>query len=633
MTSTNLATVLAEAEALARSVGREDVAAQIGQLRDRRHAAEWMVILLGETSTGKSSWLNTVLGEAVLPATPGATTGLPVQVRWVASDEPCFAAVAGEGSREPLSREEFRHACVAGRPGARSLRLEWPIARRHARIEEADLRGLIVVDAPGYNSCVVQHVEILRDVLPQADAIVAFLNCARGLTPEDVSFLQLIPEFADGATRMTYLVNWVPAGGGAGRLEEMSRKATSQLGGASDLHPLERTSGGHHLQLWNENAWRGLVAVARAPERQARIDHNVANLASLLLDAVGDELADRLRVATMAKEHLDLAERAIEELRVGRARASAILKRAEDDMMGAIARLARSGRDQLWREAEAAIEDAGRFTDAKSCTGWVAGHLLPLHFGRTASAIEEQLEALSERSAEELEGLFLEVEMPAVHGLDDLEVDARVHVDLARRATKGLAGELVRSQLAAFGGRGGANAGFYNLSKKVVSKTGKFFGKTFSKKFYAALPGVLKKIGLTASAASAAAATVAMEATTYLYGVVRWKAKLRGILQHTLGLPAVDEPLEDRILRKIPFGREERPPPFATLEAESRKAVAEAMGKSREVVEKNLARREETLRSALESRRAGSTDVEALRAHEDERLRLTLVLGEWIEEA
>lgn len=607
---------LLEAAALADTLGDGDIARQLRSLHERREAGEWMVLLLGETSTGKSTWLNTLLGEPVLPATPGATTGLPVEVRWDERAEPAFSMVPWVGEPRELTREEFRAACLGGVEDAARLRVHWPNARRPQSIPASELRGLVVVDAPGYNSCVREHAEILQDVLPEADVAVSFLNAARGVTPEDLEFLRVVRRFGDGSPRQSFVVNWLPPAGGTARLAEIQRRLAEGLGVELELYPLERTRSDSFVRIWSDAAWRKVVDVSASPERHARIDENVAYVATGLLEELERALELKARVAAVQQDQLQAVEGAIDHIETLRRRAATVLADGTRDMHEAIGTVTDQGRKALWIEADAAISEAGRFTSATDCGIWVRQHLLPMHFETTSNNLSTGLERIGDRVARQIEELFADAELPelpAVHVDDPQWQETR---DLfARRGVHAAATELIAGQLAGFGGRGGAKAGFYNLAKRVVSKVGNVFGRTFSRTFYNNLGRMLRRVGLNGSVAIALGGAIVLEGVAYAYNVVRWKARLRGVLQHTLDLPADDEPLEDAFLRKLPIIGGKREKPFKLLVNEAHKAVDEAMSASAEILDKNLRRREEVLRSSLAARRAGGIDLVEVRGH------------------
>lgn len=617
---------LVEAAALADELQDVDVARQFRHLRDRRKAGEWMVLLLGETSAGKSTWLNTVLGEAVLPATPGATTGVPVEVRWSDRAEPAFWTQFQDGGSRALTRDEFRAACLGGVPGVVRLRVDWPLSRRWESVREEELRGLVVVDAPGYNSCVREHAEILRDVLPEADAVVCFLNAIRGMTPEDLDFLRVVRRFGDGSPRHSLVVNWMPPSGGSARLAEMQQRLTAGLGAEVELHALEKTTSDSRVYLWSPAAWRTLAQVALSEERRKRIDENIAFVSTALLEELARALELTTRAAAVKEDELGKLEQGIARLTSLRQRARSLLANSTREMNEAITRSVDEGRVALWSEADTAIGDAGRFTNATDCGIWVRQHLLPMHFETTSNKLSNALERIGDRVAREIEELFADADLPELPEVDLADPQWQETRDLfARRGVHAAATELIGGQLAGFGGQGGAKAGFYNLSKKVIAKVGKVFGKKFSRAFYNNLGRMLRRVGLNGSVAIALGGAIILEGVAYVYGVARWKAKLRGVLQHTLDLPAEDEPVEDKLLRKLPVIGGEPEKPFNLLAKEARKAVDDAMTASAEILDKNLRRRTEVLTQSLAARRAGSIDMDGVRRQLQTLKRLAMI--------
>ena len=85
------------------STGRK----KVSLLRELSSRRKVKVALFGRTSSGKSSVINALLGEPVLPCGLGRTTGCFVEVRGTAQASPCLLLPKGGGGGGGGGRNEL----------------------------------------------------------------------------------------------------------------------------------------------------------------------------------------------------------------------------------------------------------------------------------------------------------------------------------------------------------------------------------------------------------------------------------------------------------------------------------------------------------------------------------------------
>ncbi|MBD0321063.1 MAG: dynamin family protein, partial [Gemmatimonadetes bacterium] len=118
----------------------------------------FLLVVAGEFNSGKSSFINALLGEAILPEGVTPTTDRINLVRH--GDEPS---------------EELVEAYL--------------LERRHpAEI----LRDLNIVDTPGTNAVIREHEELTRDFVPRSDLVLFVTSADRPFTESERGFLEQI---------------------------------------------------------------------------------------------------------------------------------------------------------------------------------------------------------------------------------------------------------------------------------------------------------------------------------------------------------------------------------------------------------------------------------------------------------
>lgn len=621
---TRLEDALQAVAALADRAGSPREAAIARDVLKRLQADEWFVALLGETSAGKSSFANALIGQDLLPATADPTTGVSVELRFGDWDTPRFEAVQLDGSSEELSRDAFTARCREP-AGARRLTVSWPAVQARPGCAPEALRGLVLVDAPGYNSCREEHTAVLAEVLPEADAVICLLNFRRGVTPEDEAFFDLIPQIAEDSPPPLLAVNWLPATGGDRQLANMTKAVQAHWPGAV-LQPLRLDEGPGRPRPWNDSLWAHLVERFRTPARRREAQLHAAQIARLLLGRIEESLAIRARVNALHEEHVATVERALTDLDRAHAAALARIEAAQQRADRGIDEWHEATRVLIRKEATAAIAEGGRFTEARSCAAFVRDHLLPHQMRVGEDRLRSLLGEVTQDLGTQLDGLTQEVDRLEAQALrlERTPIEELVRDRLAAKGVEAAARKLFERYLARMGGAAGMKGGIINLSKRVVSRIAAVFDRSLSRRVYDAMGQTLKRLGISASRASGIIGTIVLEVAGYLYTTIRWKQKLRGAVDKALGFPP-DLPLEDSLIRAVAFWRNgDSQPVLATLADQAKRHFGEAMDATRQAVDDNIHRRIEVMSEALQARReATAEDGVALQGSLEQAERIT----------
>ncbi|HEU4648413.1 MAG TPA: dynamin family protein, partial [Gemmatimonadales bacterium] len=135
-------------------------------------AGLFLLVVAGEFNSGKSSFINALLGEQVLPEGVTPTTDRINLLR--------YGPTPGEQLREAFLLERTYPAEV--------------------------LRELDVVDTPGTNAIIRRHEELTRDFLPRADLVLFVTSADRPFTESERAFLEQIIQWGK---KIVFVVNKV----------------------------------------------------------------------------------------------------------------------------------------------------------------------------------------------------------------------------------------------------------------------------------------------------------------------------------------------------------------------------------------------------------------------------------------
>jgi GTP-binding protein EngB required for normal cell division len=145
----------------------------------------FLLVVAGEYNSGKSSFINALLGERVLPEGVTPTT-----------DRVNLLRHGPEVSERPLR--------------------EFLLERTHpAEI----LREINVVDTPGTNAVIREHEELTRDFVPRSDLILFVTSADRPFTESERAFLA---EIRDWGKKIVFVVNKVDILAGPDEVEQVT---------------------------------------------------------------------------------------------------------------------------------------------------------------------------------------------------------------------------------------------------------------------------------------------------------------------------------------------------------------------------------------------------------------------------
>jgi hypothetical protein len=308
---------------------RSEIARLVG-LKDRLGQGRFHLAVLGQFKRGKSTLLNALLGEAVLPTAVIPVTAIPTFVR---SGQPLKARVYFQDKREPkeVTAESADHLAdfLAGfvtetrNPGNNLGVLQVDVFHPGSILN----KGVVLIDTPGVGSTFRHNTEAALNFLPQCDAALFLVSADPPITEVEIEFLRQVRSKVPRLFFILNKVDYLDDGERQSALEFLRKVLTEQVGVPADTpvfcvsakEALEARRNGD-LTRWINS---GLGEVERclvdffASEKTAALRHAVGRKA-------GDVLAEclmRLRLAIRSLQipmeelqvRLEVLEQKIEE--------------------------------------------------------------------------------------------------------------------------------------------------------------------------------------------------------------------------------------------------------------------------------------------------------------------------------
>jgi small GTP-binding protein len=195
------------------------------RVREARDALTgfFLLVVAGEFNSGKSSFVNALLGERVLPEGVTPTTDRINVLRH------------GERTEERVL-EEF----VLERTHPAEL-----------------LREIAIVDTPGTNAVIRRHEELTRDFVPRSDLILFVTSADRPFTESERAFLEHLREWGK---KIVFVVNKVDILAGPAEVDEVERyvatNAEAVLGEAPRVFSVSSREAVQAREAGDEGRWR-----------------------------------------------------------------------------------------------------------------------------------------------------------------------------------------------------------------------------------------------------------------------------------------------------------------------------------------------------------------------------------------
>jgi small GTP-binding protein len=169
---------------LAGELGMRSLRADIEGVRLPKLAEDrFNLVVLGEFNHGKSTFVNALLGEDILPVGITPTTATINHIVW--AEEPRARAVLRDGGTEEVNPAELADwVTLEGdrSEGIRYVELAYP--------GEILRNKVTLVDTPGVNDINEARAEITYSYIPRADAVIFLLDATQVLKRSERAFIQ-----------------------------------------------------------------------------------------------------------------------------------------------------------------------------------------------------------------------------------------------------------------------------------------------------------------------------------------------------------------------------------------------------------------------------------------------------------
>lgn len=145
------------------------------------------VMVMGEFSTGKSSFINALLGEEVAEVSGEPTTAV---ITVFSYGSPSITVHNEDGTAHDIRVQDFQKF-TSTISGSEQTRTSVRYVERH--LEHPLLRKMVLIDSPGLNDTNKKRAEIAREFMSEAEAVLWIIAADQAATKREVDAVEALP--------------------------------------------------------------------------------------------------------------------------------------------------------------------------------------------------------------------------------------------------------------------------------------------------------------------------------------------------------------------------------------------------------------------------------------------------------
>ena len=276
----------------------------IEELESRLGSARFHLAVLGQFKRGKSTLLNALLGEEILPSAVIPVTSVPTFLSW--GPERLVKVIFLDGHTEDNSSENVQDAAAflakyvteTGNPKNRLGVAQVEVIHPSPLLQ----KGVVLIDTPGIGSTFQHNTEATLNFLPQCDGALFLISADPPITQVEIEFLKAVQSKVVRTLFIMNKVDYLREGERQSAIEFFQSVLREQFGldGHEPVFPVSARQGLEAKLKGNASLW---------------VDSGMSSIEDFLVKFLADEKMQILHLAVVRKAS-DILENSLLRLRL-----------------------------------------------------------------------------------------------------------------------------------------------------------------------------------------------------------------------------------------------------------------------------------------------------------------------------
>lgn len=176
------------------SSGRDNkkIADNLGEISEKLIENRFHLVVLGQFKRGKSTFINSIIGEPILPTSVVPLTSIVTMIKY--GQQKKIEVIFEEGNRQAIPQEELPdYVTERGNPKNEKKVKQVEIAFPSAFLKD----GIFVIDTPGVGSTFENNTQMTYNYLPKVDAALFLLAVDPPISQSEIEFLKDVQQYVE----------------------------------------------------------------------------------------------------------------------------------------------------------------------------------------------------------------------------------------------------------------------------------------------------------------------------------------------------------------------------------------------------------------------------------------------------